>query len=785
MTVSSSTARADYTGNGVTVAFPVPFRFLEDGDIQVLRSNIADGTYTVLTLNSLGADGFSLVGAGKPAGGTATVVTAPGNGTQRLTILRDVDATQLTDYIANDPFPAESHERALDKLTMLVQAQGEELGRALKLVPVDVDGSGRYDARGNRIFSMGDGIDAQDAATMSNLAAAIAGVVIGFEGFVSVKTFGAVGDNVADDTAAIILAAASGKSFYFPPGDYKVTGTGAAFTLANQQVWGLGDANIRVTGTQGMHVTSASNSEIKGLRFVGSGSTDGKVGLRIGDYDMTAVVGNTFDSLQEGLISDPKVREVWYGGNNFVPSSIESNRFILCGYGCQLKNESEYVTVSKNFAFGCSTAGFYSETGNSPIQDNQAIACEIGFWIKGANTDPTLVNPDHSVFCGNTANHCNSAGILLDGLSISWNMDGNNCWATNASGNLFGLGRGYGLYLRDCRRVISRGNVWANMTYPVGFDGIAECSFDDLIDNTASTLNQFFWCDGNGSFTENRNSEFKIAPNSQGTAPVVIGNRTAGANTKFYIDCKMQASSVTLTSGTASPYVLDGRHKVVYAQGGFTQGIVIPDFLNGIAFDIHVNNVLPGAPVGVTLPTGTSAVLATPNAGVAGTAVTLWGNDSRFRFTPIPGGFWKIDAVGDEIAPAQATGTGTAYTLTTTVAAVDFGTTDPALVIPKPGTYRLRGQFQVDGAGATVGTTQSLDLRIRRTNNTAANVDSLLIDLPAQTAATTTVGVWTLECLYTTAASNDAVALFAGLTAALGAGTMSVVKASISAERLY
>lgn len=135
MTVSSSTARNDYIGNGVTVNFPVTFRFLEKTHLRVLRTVIATNETTVLTLDSLGPDGFSVVGAGQPSGGTVTVVTPPASATERLSILRNVPLTQEIDYIANDPFPAESHERGLDKLTMIVQQQGEIVGRAVVLPP--------------------------------------------------------------------------------------------------------------------------------------------------------------------------------------------------------------------------------------------------------------------------------------------------------------------------------------------------------------------------------------------------------------------------------------------------------------------------------------------------------------------------------------------------------------------------------------------------------------------------------------------------------------------------
>jgi len=128
---------------------------------------------------------------------------------------------------------------------------------------------------------------------------------------------------------------------------------------------------------------------------------------------------------------------------------------------------------------------------------------------------------------------------------------------------------------------------------------------------------------------------------------------------------------------------------------------------------------------------------------------------------------------------------GSVYTITTVVQAVDFGTNDPAIVIPEAGVWLVLGWIQVDSVAATIGTTQNLDLRVRRTNNTAADLCQVIVDLPAQTALTHTVGVWQLPpAIYTTFNTNDAIALFAGLSSALAAGTLTVPRARITAVRL-
>ena len=128
MTVSSTTSRADYTGNGSTTAFTVPFYFLDNSHVTVYLTVIATGATTTLVL---GTD-YTLTGAGVSTGGTVTTTVAPST-SQKLSILRSVPQTQLIHYVPNDPFPAATHEQALDQLTMEVQQVNETLARSIKL----------------------------------------------------------------------------------------------------------------------------------------------------------------------------------------------------------------------------------------------------------------------------------------------------------------------------------------------------------------------------------------------------------------------------------------------------------------------------------------------------------------------------------------------------------------------------------------------------------------------------------------------------------------------------
>src|SRR5574343_1382273 len=129
MTISTTESRISYNGNGVTTVFSFPYRFLANGDLVVLSVSAAGvETTKVLTTD------YTLTGAGDDAGGSVTMLVAPASGT-RLIIYRDTDIVQETDYISGDPFPAETHERALDRLTMIAQEIGSGTDRSIK-VPV-------------------------------------------------------------------------------------------------------------------------------------------------------------------------------------------------------------------------------------------------------------------------------------------------------------------------------------------------------------------------------------------------------------------------------------------------------------------------------------------------------------------------------------------------------------------------------------------------------------------------------------------------------------------------
>ena len=168
MTVTTSTARVVHNGNGTTIEFAVPFRFLENSHVAVFLRDAA-GNQTLWIENTQ----YTLAGVDQASGGTLSVITSPTDYTpasgEKLVAVRAVPITQETDYVENDPFPADTHERALDKLTMVNQEQTERLDRTFTIpetdtlaggfvLPGDVERANRFlafDALGNPVVAVG------------------------------------------------------------------------------------------------------------------------------------------------------------------------------------------------------------------------------------------------------------------------------------------------------------------------------------------------------------------------------------------------------------------------------------------------------------------------------------------------------------------------------------------------------------------------------------------------------------------------------------------------------
>jgi hypothetical protein len=271
MTVLSTTNRKTFVGNGVTTSFgtsPVVFFETSDLDIRVVvtltgvETALTEGTHYTVTGGEGTTGTVDLSGGSSPYGAPAS--------TETLVILRELPITQEVDFENNDINDAEVLEQALDRQTMVNQQQADSIDRSLKLSSGDVSGVDvtlPTPAGGNALGWSLDGLSLVNIAlsvgtSLVDLAVAAGSTLIGWAQAgasaalrtvsaklrerVSVKDFGAVGDGVTNDTAAIqaaidLIESIGGGTVFIPAGTYLLS---AALTIDDDCVTLQGDGVV-------------------------------------------------------------------------------------------------------------------------------------------------------------------------------------------------------------------------------------------------------------------------------------------------------------------------------------------------------------------------------------------------------------------------------------------------------------------------------------------------------------------------------------------------------------
>lgn len=144
MTVSTQANSLSYTGNGVTTAFSTGYPFVSNDSLIVTLIRIATGERSQL----IEGVGYSVAGAGVPAGGTITTLADialamvtlpipanPISAAFQLEIRRSTPAVQPLNLVANDGFDAEATESALDRVTMTLIDLNSRIADVLAGVP--------------------------------------------------------------------------------------------------------------------------------------------------------------------------------------------------------------------------------------------------------------------------------------------------------------------------------------------------------------------------------------------------------------------------------------------------------------------------------------------------------------------------------------------------------------------------------------------------------------------------------------------------------------------------
>ena len=132
--------------------------------------------------------------------------------------------------------------------------------------------------------------------------------------------------------------------------------------------------------------------------------------------------------------------------------------------------------------------------------------------------------------------------------------------------------------------------------------------------------------------------------------------------------------------------------------------------------------------------------------------------------------------------------TGTVATITNSNGALTFGTTSPATTLTAAGTYILGGYVNIITASSTFAANQNIACQFYRTNNTPGAVanSTVYTQIPIMTTLTIRLpGIVFPPIYYTTANTNDAIAVYCVLSASAGAGSVTSDNAAISYLGLF
>ncbi len=420
MTVTTTTTTNTYTGDGSTTAFSFTFEILETTDIKVIVVTTATGAESVRSIGT-GSTNYAVTGTGNVNGGTVTFVTAP-TASQTVFLMRNMSFTQPTNYRVNDPFPAETHENALDRMALQIQQIGRRLDRAL-LRPESDTTSGtlphNIDLKGGVLkFNSSSGVPEADSTLTSVATTSVNGLMSSSD---KSKLDGIEASATTDQTASDIrtLVESASDSNVFTDADHtKLNGIEASAT-ADQDA-----SDIRALG----FFDTSNDGASSGLD---ADKLDGQEGSHYLDAgNLTGTVANARLDAQLQDVAGLAVTDSGFivgDGSNFVLETGATVRTSLgLGTAATLDTGISNTNVPK-FTSGVADDDFLRVNGTA-IEGRSAaeVLSDIG-GITASSTD-TLTNK--------TIDASQLSGTVLDARlpdSISSNITGNAATATLAS----------------------------------------------------------------------------------------------------------------------------------------------------------------------------------------------------------------------------------------------------------------------------------------------------------------------------------------------------------------
>ncbi len=367
--------------------------------------------------------------------------------------------------------------------------------------------------------------------------------------WVSVKDFGAVGDGVTDDTAAINAAslAAIGKALYFPSGVYLVSD--AINIQSNTLYFGDGAGSVIKS------VTLASGGVVNGQRQF---SAQGKTGFSILNlkFDCSGITTFLAGVRAISLIdsSNYTISNCWFKTPGAAVASIG------CSY-YEVSNNYIEISSTDSVAYHDGVIDQWEGSHHFNITGNIIEGAGIGIYgiLMTGTTTSNIAAPCHDFHVSNNSiNSVKHVGIWCNGRSgVNYNFTISNNIVDTVS-------HYYGIAVSDARNFSVTGNVTKNTAY----NGIAlyKEAGHGITSCHNGTVNSNVVIDANVLLSGSLGIGAAIRVDDQSSGITISSNRVSGTTHTY---------AIFLGAGTTNNEVIGynystGTMGVVYNPAGAT-----------------------------------------------------------------------------------------------------------------------------------------------------------------------------------------------------------------------
>lgn len=406
---------------------------------------------------------------------------------------------------------------------------------------------------------------------------------------ISVKDYGAVGDGVTDDTAAIQLAMNTAKSsqvnmLFFPAGTYMVS-TVNITSADNMHIYGVGKSSCikRVNGiapgvSNMLSLTASSGVVVSDLCFINTANTTA---------ESTQYTDNCVQLIN---CSNATITR------NYFSIGYQSGVFLRSCNGCVVTNNIVYEMSQSPSAptveRGSAGISVYDDSADCMVSNNYIAVGLNGIKFQAVASGSILVRCSA---VGNIVKECAAYGIIIydNNLNVSGAgyvrdcvVSGNNI--ANIYGSLLNAATedkafGTGIYIQGAQNTSVTGNTTFNTniqtngsTLAPGGIGIANCTSVTVVGNKISAAHYYgmsitnpqgFNASTGAGSTISGNSIYCAADTNQGIRIVSFNDCVVSGNTVFNVPNGMYGIRTSINAGVGCNRI-SITDNVVYALAG-------------------------------------------------------------------------------------------------------------------------------------------------------------------------------------------------------------------------